>query len=375
MSNTVVRSGSAVGSEVNNAVSYQSIKLSDLVIEHKDQKVKKQEASEGADGKYRASERFTIADKQGRFEKTEVSNRFLSSLGRKTGVKKDYFQVMPPEEVVSRVVSKDGDSELVVAYDKSQVLGVTRPEDTLVRVDQAMKVIGGFNPSNISYLNGEIKASFDLQRGGGDTAILGENFAKKFMLSVPVDGFEMPSLSPILIRLICTNGMVGEGPAFSSDIKIGRNDAGFTLERALSTYSGDQQFSKIAERLALSKNAFASVAEVTQFVDMLSKHKVDNRIISTVWQLAGRNAMIQSMSLKGINPRHMRKISTELCRYDLLNMVTEVRTHIVDNVVASRVLDAFVSSLISRDPDLEGSVDPSKAAAPVDLFFVSNKAA
>ena len=338
-------------------VRYHTIRLSDLVVE----------PAPGDDGRGA----FSVSDREGRFSNVGASRRFLTGLTRKTEIRPDFFKLFTPAEVLKRVVERDGDQNLVLAQDAVNVLAVAKTDDPMIKLDEALAVIEGFKPTQVSYHDGELRAEFTPTRAAGDTQIVGETYSKKFIVSIPVDGLNHPAIAPLMIRQICENGMVAEAPTFISQITIGRRDAGYTVERALNAYNGDKFFTKIAEILELNKLSYASVAEVQQFVRLLIKskihHNLSTQLVNAVWKMSGTAAYQQYLHNEGKNPKLLRKLVTKLNRYDLINMVTEARTHLVGREDVRRDFDAFAGALLSRDPDLERSAEDN--IKPSQAFF------
>jgi hypothetical protein len=82
-------------------VEYHDVKHSDLLIVEQENKS------------------CTVTDRLGRFGVTEASQRFFASLGRRTGMHRDFFNLFSPAEVVDRLVQVDGDVKFTLAKDKS----------------------------------------------------------------------------------------------------------------------------------------------------------------------------------------------------------------------------------------------------------------
>ena len=341
---------------LGRAIDYSPIKLSDLIIQ------------ENVGGKT-----YIVSDARERFEPCEASPRFFQSLSKKTGLRTDFFKLFEPKEVMERVIKVEGDKELYLARDGQRVLGLSSGDDPCLRAEEALTVIQGYNPIFVSYDNGEIKAHFTPARSSGNTKIIGEDYSKKFQLTVSVDGLNQPSLAPVLIRQLCTNGAVGEAAALSSQIIIGKKDAGYTIERALAAFDGDKMFSRIAEQLMISKKSWASVAELDLFLKTLTKAGLNStksmQISSLAWKMAGSVAYHQHLQNQGKNVKLLRRIPTLISRYDLINMVTEVRTHISDVESTRRALDALAGTLIVQDPDLELSAEDNLNKDSPAFFF------
>lgn len=358
-------------------LAYHTMRLSDLIIEEgrrsteSGEKLEPSAETEGEGAEAKTSD-YYISDREGRFKQISASKRFLQGLNKTTGIKKDFFQLFTPQEVVARAVERDGDRSLVIAQDPVSMLAVSKPGEPLIKLDEALSVIQGFSPTDVYYNDGELRAHFTPQRAAGDTQIVGEAYSKRFIVIIPVDGLADPTIAPLMIRQICTNGLVAEAPIFVSRVPIGKRDAGYTVERALNAYNGDEYFDRIARRLEVHKNSWASVAEVAQFVRMVQNAKLPlrlaSRIVNKVWEEAGQLAHRQFIESQK-NAKILRKSATALNRYDLINMVTEARTHLVGREDVRWEFDGFVGTMLARDPDVENSVRSEQRRDSAAFFF------
>jgi hypothetical protein len=302
-----------------------------------------------------------------------VSSRFFSSLGSKSGVKSAFFDLFSPAEIIEKVVKKNGDMDIVVTLDGTAALGVFRTGEPMISIKDAIASMSGFEPLEISYSQGEIRALFVPGKTTKETVISDENYAKQFGVSVPVDGFGQPQLVPVLVRVLCMNQLAPAGNEFSSPIVVGKEDGGHTIARALKAYSGDKNFATLAEKLDQNRTAFASVAEIHRLDKSLASLKSlpsprALEISKTIWGMVGREARDVFYKNHVENPKMLRRIASGLTRYELLQMLTEIRTHEIQSELEKRGFDSLAHDFLKRDPDLEHTAEKIKSKA-VNSFF------
>ena len=61
---------------------------------------------------------------------------------------------------------------LALAQDAVNVLAVAKTDDPMIKLDEALAVIEGFKPTQVSYHDGELRAEFTPTRAAGDTQIV-----------------------------------------------------------------------------------------------------------------------------------------------------------------------------------------------------------
>jgi hypothetical protein len=362
LSSLLKKATKPVVKENNYGVNYHYLSLSEIVLEE--------------EIKNNKEKTIFISNKDNDF-RVPVSDRFLSSLNKKTNINQNFFEIFSPQEVVERILDQEGDKKLILTTEKgketSQALAVIKQEDSIVSIEEALKVISLENPSSISYFEGVLSAVFEPKKSGGTTSIVKEDYVKKFLLEISIDGFSQPKISPMLIRQICTNGAVAEGPMFSSNIILGKQDHGYTIERALKAYNGDACFTHLAERMITAKKSHASLAEIGQFLRILKNVNVPqekiNKIQQVLWSHAGEKSYNSYVKQNGQNPKILRKIASDLNRYSLFNMATEIATHYTSNSKDYNNIQAYVSNLLSRDPDLELSAKQEEQITIPAYFF------
>ena len=70
-----------------------------------------------------------------------------------------------------------------------------------------------------------------------------DDFRTQFNLELPVDGYGLPSAFLGLLRLVCTNGMIGMQPAFKTVFQLGKGDDDLSsaLTRIMATFNNEER--------------------------------------------------------------------------------------------------------------------------------------
>lgn len=303
--------------------------------------------------------------------KLEVSQRFFTSIARKTGISKDKLDFFDPSDVVRRVVEKDGDMTVRLAVENdSMALGIMRQEDAYVPFETAMTLGRNNNAEKILYENGNVVVTMPISKGASGMSIGGEEFSRKMKLRMPIDGFANPEIMPTIIRLVCENGMTAEDDGLAAMIMLARNDdSAYTLNRALNSYNGDKAFTTMALRLEEAKSAMASAAElasVVHFCTQLNAHGMRNRATDL-----GGSAFRAAMSYGENVSKRMRRVITDATAYDVINMLTELETHYLTEARVKQHASALVNRMIVKGYDFEGSAEGSVASKVYpDRYFL-----
>ena len=172
------------------------------------------------------------------------------------------------------------------------------------------------------------------------------------------------------------NQLLAAVTPFVAPIKLGRNNDAYNLGRALVAYEsvGDKHYDQIARSLGASRDAMASAAEVLMATKALERAAFQNAaiIIGAVWEQAGKTSYRASQEHRGRDPKLLRRVVSNLNRYDLLQMLTEARTHFCASPTARDEVDRVVGQLIARSPDIERS--NRSPAKPSPAFFFKKSA-
>ena len=281
-----------------------------------------------------------------------VSHRFWKSIFRRYRFGASTFRYFHPQEVFRRVceVSKKDTLRVMVEVRRNGppvALGVSRPDHPLVTVDEVRELATSHGATEARYNDGSVTCTFTPRSGEKTLAIGGDEFANRFTLDVPIDGFGNAQIYLALMRLLCSNGLVGYHRAFCSEVPASRNPR-HTLRRAVECFDHSDGFAAIREMRAIE-----------------AKRK--SEALVDLDQLTGRIQEFYGLTNIDTLPVRRQRLLPVKCRvYDLLNFAGEVATHVACSEDA-RPLQAWVGSTLSEEFDLEGTA----GAAPefADLFL------
>jgi hypothetical protein len=317
-------------------------------------------------------------------EKIAPSKRFWTSLQCRFGFSANVFRYFDHAEVFNRVSERARDDKVRFCIERSdskttpRLLAVTNPGASTIRYDQLQELLGKYKNEGVSYADGIVRSTHKPRVGDGEFKIAGDGFMNQFVIDTPIDGFGKPNIYLSLLRLICSNGAIGFGKAFRSELNTGKNDQDgqFALIRAMDGFNNEEGFAAMRQRFDGATRSWASVNEVQRLYNILlaRAHRGELKktgvevvngqtfetsmpILNAFHKMTGDVAQIYGLSnLDSLSVKRQRTLPTSCKVYDLLNFATEVATHNA-NAHGGRALQAHVGELISNEFDLENTVD------------------
>lgn len=301
------------------------------------------------------------------------TSRFWNSLYARYGLNKSFFKYFSHSEVFERIVDKEAEStvRVTIERDKSgdaRLLSATGLNRPVVIYDDLLDVLKDFGLSqeSISYNDGVIISTHEPRLHSGEVNISGDKFRNKFVMHTPIDGYGNPNFYLSLLRLICSNGMVGFANAFQSTLKLGSgsDNIRYTLQRALDGFTNEEGYAHIRERFEAGAHSWASLREQQDLYRILLHLQNDSKITKTraaeirtnYEKIAGQPYELYHQDPSLFSEKRLRTLPVECKVYDLINFATEVATHEVSEKSAQK-LHAWVGGLLSSEFDLEGSCD------------------
>lgn len=337
-------------------------------------------------------------------QEVNATKRFWSSLTSRYstyGISMNLFKsgMFTPEEVFERLakVVKDGNVKYTIqdnvgGVDENgnpalpKLLAISDPGKPVISHDLIMEKLEGYNgeDTGATYLDGidvdnlGIVRSTHTPKRLDNFKIASDEFMHKFTFEIPIDGYGKPKVFLSLLRLACENGMVGYAPCFTSEISAGRGEGDymFAIERALDSFSNDEGFGALRERLDLATRSWASVAEACDVYKKLgtvlgSGHFLnkgtgniadsvpDHTAIMGAWhKLTGDISATYGIAhTDAMSRKKQERLPVRCSVYDMFNFVTEVATHYVDDA-AARSLHAIVGQKVGavEEYDLQDSM-------------------
>ncbi|WP_237607657.1 DUF932 domain-containing protein [Roseimaritima sediminicola] len=314
-----------------------------------------------------------------------ASRRFWRSFFTRFGIAENVFRYFTPAEVFGRIEQCNGDDtfQYCVASPSTpphkrknktpqdQILAITNIKRPVIRYDEVIDLLQRYGGHDIHYHDGVVSSTHQPRGGSRQFAIGGDAFRDRFCMETPVDGYGHPRLFLSVLRMVCTNGMIGYSRAFRSDISVGKH-MDHCIARALESFDNGDGYSALRQRFESSQRSWASVRECLQLGQCLERLLKDDQftrsgLLGRFRTLAGNLSELYGLAnLEALSDKRRRVLPAKCRVYDLINFASEVATHHAKSEGANR-LQAFIGSLISDEYDLEGTADD---AAEFDAFFV-----
>lgn len=309
-------------------------------------------------------------------EQCRVSGRFWKSIFARYRFGASTFRYFAPEEVFARIceVSRNDTVRVVVERGPNAAplaLAASRPQDRLLAIDDVRELATGHGATAVGYSEGVVDCTFTPRSGEKALAIGPDDFANRFRLDVPVDGFGNARIHVALLRLLCTNGLVGHHRAFASDVPASSNPR-HTLRRAIECFDHSDGFAAIRERFLAAQASWASVREAHGLSKQLAKMTAidlgtKRRALDDFDALTGSVREFYGLTNVDTLPVRRQRLLPVKCRiYDLLNFAGEVATHLA-RAEDARPLQSWIGGTLADEFDLEGTA--AQAPEFTDLFL------
>jgi hypothetical protein len=318
-------------------------------------------------------------------EVMQASKRFWTSMQTRFGFSPNIIRYFSYEELFHRISTRSADDSVRYCVERdtqkntARLLAVTNPAAAAVKFDQLQGILGQYGVEKVAYADGIVRSTHSPRAATGAFQIAGDDFVNQFVIDTPIDGYGKPDLYLSMMRLICSNGAIGYGKAFRSELNVGKKDEDvvFALIRAIDGFNNEEGYAALRKRFDAATNSWASVNEAQKLQEVLIRcghrgqllkrgidHTADGQAFETaqpifqaLTSMTGNIAEIYGLSnIETLSAKRQRTLPVRCKVYDLLNFATEVATHhTVEG--GARVLQAYVGELISHEYDLEGTVD------------------
>ena len=308
-------------------------------------------------------------------EHCRVSHRFWKSIFNRYRFGSSTFRYFHPQEVFKRICEVSPQDTLRVVVERHEgkpptALGVSRPDQPIVTIEDVERLAGEHGATSVGYGGGLMHCTFIPRSGEKTTAIGADQFANRFVLDVPVDGFGTPHIHLALYRLLCSNGLVGYHKAFCSEVP-GSRDPRHTLERAIECFDHGDGYAALRDRFLSAQTSWASVREAHTLYRQVAKSEAisganKTRALESLDRLTGRMHELYGVTnMESLPARRQRLLPVKCRTYDLLNFAGEVATHCAEPAKAGPI-QAWIGATLADEFDLEGTAEHVPEFA--DLF-------
>lgn len=304
-----------------------------------------------------------------------VSPRFWRSFSNALGVSRNIFDLFDYNEVFQRIADRRSENIRICSeiyteengYAHGKLLSCTNPNKPLLTVDNVNELVQKYEGYDVTYKEGQVTAMFDcpypMEFSVGDSG-----FQTKFNLVFPVDGYGMPASYLTLLRLVCTNGMVGMNTAFKTSFQLGSNDSNLmsVLDRAIESFNDEEGFHAFRERVEAAQNSWASLYNYATLMRALNAGlayencPTEKRVEVTdrLNAISGNPPRLFGFtSGNEPSPRFQKTFPIRCTVYDLLNFASEVSTHTFKQQPARNRVNAWVGEVLASEYDLENTKD------------------
>jgi hypothetical protein len=334
-------------------------------------------------------------------EPLNPTNRFWVSLFARYGFNSAFFKYFNHQETFERISQTEKADRMRLCIERDAdgngtLLGVSNPKKPIVVYDELMEMLGRYNGTSIMYHDGIVESTHTPRSGANQFQIAGDDFVNRFLLSTPVDGYGAPNIYLSMLRLACSNGVVGYTKVFRSSLALGKADDDVTpsMTRALDGFSNDEGYAAIRQRLKAAACSWCSVHESQELYKLLvrlhSRKAIDDMggmtlasapklasllgnpvvvsvqtpeegvgspILKAFHAMTGDTSRLYGLAnLDALSVKRKRTLPVKCKVMDVINFATEVATH-YSTPEGARMLQAFVGGLVTEEYDMEGTAD------------------
>lgn len=285
------------------------------------------------------------------------TGRFRDSMLGLIGQSHSIFRLFSPEEVFTQFRKVNGSKMVNVNYEveTGRAISLTNGNKSIMDFDHLREeVIGG---APVTYRDGVVHAMLEPFRTEG-FVINNDAFLPRLSLQIPLDSYGSSQSFLAMLRQICSNGMVAMSTAFRHTIAVGDGDNPIaTIRRFKNSFYDEDGYSDLRNRIEKAGQTAASVSEFSKLL-RLTMADSSNFSLGLIGRIEKAVADTQSYyglsALNAIDEKRARLTPSLLTVYDLVNMSTELSTHVTDNPYVARKLQGLVGDLLSKQFDLEG---------------------
>ena len=313
-------------------------------------------------------------------EAFEPSDRFWKSFFARFGISQSIFRYYSHSEVFSRIADRSKDSTIRYCAvrrpgkDGGRLLGISLPGKPLITYTAATELLQKHRVSHYYFDSDGVVTSEHAPLSGDRWHTVGpDRFAHRYRLRVPIDGFGRPQIHLMVVREVCSNGLVGFAPAFRSELAGGDNIA-HTIDRALTSFDNGDGYSALKQRLGMAQKSWASIHEAHKLYRLLSSLRgsgdiKEAAVITQFHSITGDVSKLYGIaSADCLSVKQQQTLPCDCRVMDLLNFASELSTHHASPSGAGK-LEVYCGSLLSRHYDLEGTAETVTSFAD---FFVGS---
>jgi len=377
-------------------VQYQTVSIKDIMV-HRDP------------GSANSASRVTGMEINGVDAPVNCTDRFINSFLGLFGLSKSIFNLFDHAEVVERLLLRGKGDKVRLAMqmnkdDTFTALAAIKPSKPYVEAFDLYDLLKKMDipDSEIGYTLGVVRSTHvPSVMGNSEVDIVGDAAVRRFVMDIPIDGYGAPSAYLSIIRQVCSNGMIGEAPAFRSQVNIGDSgnvingnvvhDAIPTIRKFVESHNNEEGFHVLTDRMRTAGKTPASLDEFNRLYRLVTGNSMDSlhrRMVTqttsatdlssdvsqVMYSLAGKDLMDKYglVSLDQLSPKKRKLVPVECTVMDLINVASELATHRA-NDYQNKKISGFVGQTLAEEFDLEGA--EAEFSKSTDLYMTSYREA
>lgn len=306
-------------------------------------------------------------------QEVNVNSRFWGSLSRMIKDQVSFpseFKLFSASECLDRLQRQfNQDINFTVENNngKLTLLGINKQSvDKSFGIDKAL----GFfenryqNLDNLTYNNGVL--SYIAETNQSIKLFNSDDLQARKILEIPIDGYMQPKVYTEFLRLVCANGMRAESKEFVKNVNFGNEVS--RLHDVFDTYENSKTFKSMedfmnrtckvqatAGDLKSVMNTIKNTYNVTQDAkvsdeDRVNFNKASQNMRYNILEQSGLKenfgiTLISDFDI--LSTKHLDGLPTQFTGFDLINILTELRTHV--NVGDKlKIIDKKVGDLLVK---------------------------
>lgn len=300
-------------------------------------------------------------------QKVNTSPRFWGSLTQVVKNKTSFpteFKLFSAQECLDRLQKNfNQDIRFCIDYvDGEYTLnGISRAKDQIFDYEQALAFLEKRYGSieDAIYRNGIV--SYTVDTNNAIKLFNSDDLKARKVLELPVDNFRDPQVYTEFLRLVCLNGMRASSREFVKTVKHGNqvsrlHDVFDTYERSKSFKVMEDLFNEKCKIQATASELKSVMSTIRDTYKVSDKEEVDFGESSSYFI---RNSILEQSGLKDsfgikvisdldiLNKKQLDGLPTQYTAFDLINILTELRTHVPvkENI---RKIDKKVGDLLTK---------------------------
>jgi hypothetical protein len=145
-------------------------------------------------------------------EPVKPTDRWWQSLYSRFGFNRAIFKFFGHEEVFQRISTVESRDRLRLCIERdtesgeSRLLACSSPSKPVVHHDALVETLGRYEGQKIRYCDGVVQSTHIPRAGSNSFQIGGDEFANRFVISAPVDGYGSPNVFLSLLRVRLAGG-------------------------------------------------------------------------------------------------------------------------------------------------------------------------